>query len=83
MKIFIVFFSVFLLTACQSKSDIDKCIDAKWELFSVQRQQFRETLEKDNNLPKGENPFSKFEKEFELTSKLNYRMECLDAQAGK
>jgi len=68
------------LAGCQQKipppikSEIDKCIEAHWE--------YHMALLKDVNtlVGGGKNPV--IDKTAELKHKLNYRMECLKAQAG-
>jgi len=60
--------SLLFLLGCQPKSDVDKCIDAKWELFELFRKQ---NIEKKWIL---DTPLSE---EDVLKTKLTYRMECL------
>ena len=62
------------LTGCQQKSDIDKCIEAHWEHHKI----LLKNLE--SKLGMGDTPMPK---ETELKHKLDYRMKCLKAQAGK
>ena len=62
------------LTGCQQKSDIDKCIEAHWEHHKILLRNLKITLGvADTPMPK----------ETELKHKLDYRMKCLKAQAGK
>lgn len=68
------------LTGCQQKnpppikSEIDKCIEAHWE--------YRMALLKDVNTLIGGEKNPVIDKTAELKHKLDYRMECLKAQAG-
>ena len=62
------------LTGCQQKSDIDKCIEAHWEHHKILLRNLEIKLGvADTPMPK----------ETELKHKLDYRMKCLKAQAGK
>ncbi len=60
--------SLLFLVGCQQKSDVDKCIEAKWELFELFRKQ---GIEKKWIL---DTPLSE---EDILKTKMTYRMECL------
>jgi hypothetical protein len=62
------------LTGCQQKSDIDKCIEAHWEHHKILLRNLEIKLGvADTPMPK----------ETVLKHKLDYRMKCLKAQAGK
>ena len=60
--------SIPLLAGCQPKSDVDKCIEAKWELFELFRKQ---------NIEKKWILDTPLLEEDVLKTKMNYRMECL------
>ena len=66
--------AVLILIGCQQKSDIDKCIEAHWEHHKILLRNLEIKLGvADTPIPK----------ETELKHKLDYRMKCLKAQAGK
>ena len=57
-----------ILAGCQLKSDVDKCIEAKWELFQVIRKiDIQRKLISDGPIPE----------ETLLTIKMDHRMQCL------
>jgi hypothetical protein len=80
-RISILIIFVFGMSACQPKSEIDKCIEAKWELFSLQSMRRAEAFEKEVGRSNGKD--EQIAKEFELEMKLVFRMECLRAQGVK
>jgi|APGre2960657373_1045057.scaffolds.fasta_scaffold12978_6 hypothetical protein len=60
--------SLVFLAGCQPKSDVDKCIEAKWELFELlQKQAVENKVILDIPLPK----------ETALEIKMDHRMQCL------
>ena len=81
MKQLIFLTFIFGVLGCHPKSEIDKCIDAKWELFSLKSKRRAEALEKE--VGKFDGKDERIAKEFELEMKLVFRMECLRAQGGK
>jgi hypothetical protein len=62
------------LVGCQQKSDVDKCIDAKWEYHLISLNELRKSIGLKN---------SDMDEKTELKHKLDFRMECLKAQSGK
>ena len=64
---------LFGLIGCQQKSDIDKCIEAKWEYHTLLLKHLNNSL-KEEQVP--------MPKLAELKTRLDIRMECLRAQAG-
>jgi hypothetical protein len=72
-KLGLINLMIFSLMGCEQKSDIDKCIEAKWEYHTLLLKHL------DNSLKEEHVPIPKLD---ELKTKLNFRMECLRAQAG-
>lgn len=69
------------MLGCQPKSEIDKCVESKWELFSLKPKGRAEAFEKEVGKSNGKD--EQIAKEFELEMTLVFRMECLRAQGGK
>ena len=60
--------SLVFLAGCQPKSDVDKCIEAKWELFElIQKQAIENKIIMDMPLPKRTT----------LEIKMDHRMQCM------
>lgn len=78
---FIFLLIIVSLLGCQPKSEVDKCIEANWELFSLKSKRRAEAFEKEVGKSNGKD--EQIAKEFELEMKLVFRMECLRAQGGK
>jgi hypothetical protein len=68
LNIKILLLSLPILAGCQPKSDVDKCIDAKWDLFQVMRKiDIQRKLISEAPLPE----------DLLLTIKMDHRMQCL------
>jgi hypothetical protein len=68
LNIKILLLSLPILAGCQPKSDVDKCIEAKWDLFQVIRKiDIQRKLISDGPIPE----------ETLLTIKMDHRMQCL------
>jgi hypothetical protein len=69
-----LFLPLIFLIGCQQKSEIDKCMDAEWELHLI----YRDQAIKSKIIEK--TPLSK---EWELSLKQEHRFKCLKAYIGK
>jgi hypothetical protein len=60
--------SLLFLLGCQPKSDVDKCIDAKWDLFqTIRKTEIEKKYIFDTPIPE----------EVALRIKMDHRMQCL------